>query len=200
MAYKFRKWRIKWNPRKRKFKKHRRSRQASRKAHVRFIRNRGKMKQALRKSRIRGKMQRRKNKAMGIYKKLALARKRFKNILKSDMNLDMFFDVLDESIGPEVELDVEDLDGIKAALANLKDNVEFEGDDADEYEKEFKQFIDDALIYLEEFENIEQLEDEDREFLAEVLSFIEEYAEEIGAITDIGKITAKDEPDIEKEE
>src|SRR6056297_1427266 len=105
MAWKFRKWRIRWNPSKRRFLKKRRNRKTSRDAHIRFKRNRGKMRQALRKSRIKGRVAQRRNKAMGIYKKLSTARKRWKNILKSDMNLDIYLNILSEEDLPQPDIE-----------------------------------------------------------------------------------------------
>lgn len=183
MAWKYKRWKIKWNPSKKKFIKKRRDREASRKAHVRCRQNKGKVRAALRKSRIKGRVQRKKNKAMGIYKKLSLARKRWKNLIKSDMNIDMYLDsVLNESsFAPEINLDAEDIEDIKYALKQIQRNVEMEDK---EDRKELDDYIDDALKVLDGYESTEDLEEDDEEFLSDLISFIEEFAEEAGLIED----------------
>lgn len=182
-TWKFRKWKIKWNPKRRKFKKHMRKRSSSFEAHMRYRRNRGKMKQALRKSRIKGRIQNKKNKAMGIYKKLALARKRWKNLLKSDINMEMWMDSLlnEATIAPEIDIDPNEIEDIKYALRQIQRNIELEDE---EEQKEFEDFIDDALTVLDDFETVEDLESEEEETLADIISFIEEFAEEADLIAD----------------
>ena len=178
MAWKFRRWRIRWKPKKRKFIRFRRDRQKSREAHLRFRRNRGKMKQALRKARIKGKVTMRKNKAMGIYKKLAKARKRWKNILKSDVSMDMFMDnMLNEEKDTftfTIET-LEDLDGMVQILQHMKQNIEFEDEEETE---EFEDFIDNAVERLKDIKQTGDPYDFDEDFLEDLVSFIEEYAEE----------------------
>jgi len=183
MAWKYRRWKIKWNPKKRKFRKIKRDRTLSRKAHLRFKQNRGKMMMALRKSRIKGRITMKKNKAMGMYKKLSIARKRYKNILKSDINIDKFFDMMlyEEKYSPEMELDFSDLDHIEYALKQIQRNVEF---DDKEIEKEVKQHIDDIIIRLNDYEDILELDDDDRNFLSDIISIIEEFGEEAGFLDD----------------
>lgn len=183
MAWKYRRWKIRWQPKKRKFKKIQRNRQKSRKAHLTWKKNRGKMKMALRKSRIKGKITQRKNKAKGIYKKLKVARKRWKNILKSDRNLDAFMDLnilseqqLVEKYGsPELEVDAgSDTDDIIKALRDMQQNLGM----ADFEDEEIKdEYINAAIDKLEEIESHEELSDEDEDFIEEVISFIEEFAE-----------------------
>lgn len=183
MAWKYRRWKIRWQPKQRKFKKIQRDRQGSRKAHLRWKKNRGKMKMALRKARIKGKITQKKNKAKGIYKKLAVARKRWKNILKSDVNLDLFMDLnvlseeqLTEKYGaPELEVDASsDISDIIAALKDMKQNLGM----ADFEDEELKdEYLADAIDKLEEIEEKEELEDEDEDFIEEVISVIEEFAE-----------------------
>lgn len=183
MAWKYRRWKIRWQPKKRKFKKIQRDRQRSRKAHLRWKKNRGKMKMALRKARIKGKITQRKNKAKGIYKKLKIARKRWKNILKSDRNLDAFMDLnilseqqLIEKYGsPELEVDAEsDTNDIIKALRDMQQNLGM----ADFEDEEIKdEYINAAIDKLEEIEEKEELDEEDEDFIEEVISFIEEFAE-----------------------
>jgi hypothetical protein len=92
MGYRFKKWKIKWKPNEKKFKKRKIDRQSSKKAYNNWRKNRGKMMAALRKSKAKRKLANKKNKAKGMYKKLSVARKRWKNILKSDINLSNFLD------------------------------------------------------------------------------------------------------------
>jgi len=183
MAYKFRKWRIRWQKPTKRFKKIRRDRKKSREAHRRFLRNRGKMKQGLRITRRKGRLQMKKNKAAGIYKKMSSARKRWKNILKSDNSLEMFINMrLDEELGePELEIIADrDVEGIIQILQDMKDNIDIEDK---EEEKETIEYIDDAIEALEDMKGIEELEPEDEDFLEDIISFIEEYGEEAGYIS-----------------
>ena len=183
MAYKFKKWRIRWQKGTKKFKKIRRDRTKSRAAHYRFIRNRGRMKKGLRIARRKGRLQIKKNKAAGIYKKMALARKRWKNIIKSDVNLDNFLDRLDEELNaPELEIIADkDLDGVIQILQDIKKNIKL---DDDEDQEELKKFVDDTIEVVHGFKNLEDLESEDEAFFNDILSFIEEYGEEAGYIED----------------
>lgn len=190
MAYKFKRWKIKWNQKDRKFKKIKRDRTRSRKAHLRWVRNKGKMRQALRKSRIKAKKTRRINKSKGIYRKLKIARKRWKNILKSDRSLDMFMNGLllsEEEIyekyePPEVELDVADIHAIKIELKKIRDDIELE--DRDD-KKVFNDWMDSAIEILEELESEDdEISRSHEDFLEEVIAFIEQYAEEIGIMDD----------------
>jgi len=181
MAWHFKRWRIKWNKKARRFKKIRRNRQLSRAAHVRFIRNRAKMKAALRKTRIKGKIANRKNKAAGLYRKLSLARKRWKNILKSDMNLDKYFDYLinEDKNAPEITLGPDDISDIKKSLEMMKQNLEFDDEDQ---KKDFDEYVDLSLDYLDSLSDNDDLDNQDEDFLSELLSFIEEFGEEAGLI------------------
>lgn len=182
MAYKFRKWRIRWQKPTKKFRKIRRDRKKSRAAHFRFIKNRGRMKKGLRISRRKGRIQMKKNKAAGIYKKMALARKRWKNILKSDNSLEMFMDMrLDEALSePELEIIADrDIEGIIQILQDMRKNIDTEDE---EEEKELKSSIDDMIDALDELKSLDELESEDEKFLDDVISFIEEYGEEAGYI------------------
>lgn len=186
MSYRFRRWRIKWNQKERKFKKIKRDRTRSRKARLRWKRNRGKMVQALRKSRIKAKKTRRINKSKGIYRKLKVARSRWKNILKSDRSLDMFMsgllltedEIMEKYEPPEIELDVEDVHQIKIELKKIRDDIELEGR---EDKKTFNDWMDSALDILDELENEdEDITSDSKDFLEEVVAFIEQYAEEVG--------------------
>ncbi len=186
MAWKFRRWKIKWNQKDKKFKKIKKNRTRARKAHLNWVRNRGKMKQALRKSRIKSKRTRRLNKSKGIYRKLKLARKRWKNILKSDINLDNFFNdmmlnedyIYEKYAPPELEIDVHDVHAIKMELKKIRDDIELENR---EDKKTFNDWMDYAIDLLDELEEEGEEIDLDHEsFLEEVLAFIEQYAEEMG--------------------
>jgi hypothetical protein len=55
MAWKFKRWKIKYDNKKNKFNKIKRDREKSRQAHIRWRKNKGKMKAALRKSKIKRK-------------------------------------------------------------------------------------------------------------------------------------------------
>ena len=182
MAFKFRKWRIRWQKPTKKFKKIRRDRNKSRDAHLRFMRNKGTMKRGLRIARRKGRLQMKKNAAAGIYKKMSLARKRWKNIIKSDVNLDNFLDMrLNEELNsPELEIIADkDLEGIIQILQDIKKNIEL---DDEEDQKELNSFVDDSIELIGDYKNIAELEADDEQFMADILSFIEEYGEEAGYI------------------
>jgi len=183
MAWKYKRWKIKWNPKKRKFKKIKRDRKLSREAHIRALKNKGKIKMALRKSRLKGRITMKKNKTMGIYKKLAVARKRYKNILKSDMNMELFFDQMinEEKYTPEMELDSSDLDQIIYSLKQIKRNVEF--DDKEET-KDFEEYVDSIVKYISSYDSSSEFSDDDKEFFGEILSIIEEFGEAAGLLQD----------------
>lgn len=187
-AWKYKRWKIRWQPAKKKFKKIQRNRQKSRKAHLTWRKNRGKMKQALRKARIKGRITQRKNKAKGIYKKLKVARSRWKNILKSDINLELMMDttllserVLREKYSmPELEVSAEDdIKDIVLALKEIKKHLDM-ADYDDEKVKE--EYIDSAIEGLKELEDDDDLDKDDEDFLEEIISFIEEFAEEADII------------------
>lgn len=188
MAWKYKRWRIRWQPKTRKFKKIKRDRQRSRKAHLNWKKNRGKMKMGLRKARIKGRITRRRNKSKGIYKKLKVARKRWKNILKSDVNLGSFADLnllseqqlIEEYGAPELDVDADsDIDAIIDALKEMQNNLDM-ADFEDEDVKD--EYINAAIDKLEELENQEELSEDDEDFIEEVISMIEEFAEAIGEI------------------
>jgi hypothetical protein len=176
-AFKFKRYGIKWNPRKRKFFKKKRNRQASRKAYMRWKRNRSKMKSALRRSKAKRKRAMRRNRARGIYKKLSVARKRFKSILKHDVEIDDFINILNEKEKPraEIVLEPEDLDGVKEALRDLRDNLEFDNDDV----LDVLQFIEDSEELIDGMGG-DELEEEDLDALEEIIAMIDDYAEKIG--------------------
>lgn len=188
MAWKYKRWKIRWQPGQRKFKKIKRDRQRSRKAHLRWRQNRGKMKQALRKARIKGRITQRKNKSKGIYRKLKIARRRWKNLLKSDVNLQSFMDLnllseqqLVEKYGaPEIDVDADsDITSIIDALKDMKANLDM-ADYEDEEVKE--EYIDNAIEKLEDLDDQEELSEDDEDFIEEVISIIEEFAEAIGEL------------------
>lgn len=190
MSYKFKRWRIRWNQKERKFKKIKRDRGRSRKAHIRWKRNRGKMRQALRKSRIKSKKTRRLNKSKGIYRKLKVARKRWKNILKSDRSLDMFMnglllsedEIMEKYEPPEIELDISDVLQIKIELRKIRDDIELEDR---EDKKIFNDWMDSTLEILDELiAEDDDISRDHEDFLEEVIAFIEQYAEEVGIMDD----------------
>lgn len=199
MAYKFKKWRIRWQQDKKRFKKIKRNRKKSRDAHVRWKKNRGKMLSALRKSKPRRKLANRKNKARGLYKKLSRARKRWNNIIKSDINLDNFDQtlflnensILDEKMMPTIEIDSADLQAFIDVLNAIKSNHDWE---TKEDQDEALEFIHDSIDRLKEIRDNagEDLFDEDEDFLEELVAFIEEYGEESG---DIGNDDDEDDED-----
>jgi len=186
MAYKYKKWKIKWQGDTKKFKKIKRDRKKSRDSYVSWRKNKGKMLSALRKSKPKRMLANKKNKARGMYKKLAVARKRWKNILKSDINLDNFLDgrlnlnedqYLFEKEGPVIDIDSTDINGIITILKTIKTNHEF---DDKEDRKEVSEFISDAVEFLNKFKDAQELFDSEEDFLEDILSFIEEYADDIG--------------------
>jgi len=180
--WKFKRYRIKWNPQKKKFFKIKRDRQLSRNAYMRWKKNRSKMMLALRRSRFKRKLSLRKSKARGIYQKLKIARERWKNIISSDMNMHMFIDLLLEDEDEKtIELSDTDIPEIKNALMDMRDNIEL---DDEKEQDDFYQFIDDSIEHLDDFENIEDINNEDEDFLADIVSFIEEYGEEVGIFID----------------
>ena len=188
MAWKYKRWRIRWNQKDRKFRKIKRDRQRSRKAHLRWKKNRGKMKMGLRKARIKGRITRRRNKAKGIYRKLKIARKRWKNMIKSDVNLGSFADLhllsesqLIERYGaPELDVDVDsDIPSIIDALKEMQKNLDM----ADYEDEEIKdEYINSAIDKLEDLEDQDELSEDDEDFIEEVISMIEEFAEAIGEL------------------
>lgn len=182
MAWKFKKFRIKWDKGKKQFKKKKRDRATSYKAHLRWRKNRSKMKASLRKSKVKRKLSMRRNKAMGIFRKLKLARKRFASVLKNDVSLNQLVNNvfrLDESNDMILDMSHKDLDDLIDILKDLKSNIEI---DDDKEHEEFMEFINDAIKSLHDYKDIEELEDTDKEFLEDIISFIEEYGEEIGAL------------------
>src|SRR6056297_20299 len=163
MAWNYKRWRIRWQPKTKRFKKIKRNRQRSRKAHLNWKKNRGKMKMGLRKARIKGRITRKRNKSKGIYKKLKIARKRWKNILKSDVNLGSFADLyllseeqLAEKYGaPELNVDADsDIESIIDALKEMQKNLDM----ADYEDNEVKdEYINAAIDKLEDIDEKEEL-------------------------------------------
>jgi hypothetical protein len=188
MAWKFKRWKIKYDNKKNKFNKIKRDREKSRQAHIRWRKNKGKMKAALRKSKIKRKQTMKKNKARGIYKKLKMARKRWKNIIKSDRNLENFFDgmlmteeqIFEKYEPPELEMDPQDIHQLKIELKKIRDDIELEDR---EDKKIFNDWMDSAIELLDylQYEDDEISRDHE-DFIEEVIAFIEQYAEEVGMI------------------
>ena len=181
MAWKFRKFKIKWQKGNKRFKKRRINRENSRKSHLMWKKNKGKMMAALRKSKPKRMLANRKNKAKGMYKKLARARKTWRNILKSDVNLENFLDgrvflqednVLFEE-GPTLDLGIKDIDSIISVLNSIKNDNDWD----DKEDKEFAQsFINDAIEYVSKFKSFDDLMDSEEDYLEEILIFIDKYA------------------------
>lgn len=189
MPYKYRKWKIKWQKDTKKFKKIKRNREKSRDSYNNWRRNKGKMLAALRKSKPQRKLQMKKNKARGMYKKLSIARKRFKNILKSDINLDNMLDgrlFLDEAFlaeeGPSIDIEKSDIEGIIAILKSIQENHKW--DDKDDQETT-EEFIRVSIEHLGLFKDAQELFDSEENFLEELIAFIDEYAEDVGAFDEI---------------
>ena len=179
MAWKFKKFKIKWNKKTGKFKKKKINRQSSRKASLRWRRNRGKMMQALRKARRKGKVTNRRNKSRGIFKKLKVARKRFKNILKSDLDMSMFVSsILNEDSMmnvPELILNKEiDLDDLSDTLRDLQKDL---ADDLD-YREAVGDFISHALEVLEDLKDVDEddITDEEMDQISDIIDLIDDYA------------------------
>jgi hypothetical protein len=129
-----------------------------------------------------------KNKARGIYKKLKMARKRWKNIIKSDRNLENFFDgmlmteeqIFEKYEPPELEMDPQDVHQLKIELKKVRDDIELEDR---EDKKIFNDWMDSAIELLDylQYEDDEISRDHE-DFIEEVIAFIEQYAEEVGMI------------------
>jgi hypothetical protein len=187
MAYKFKKFKIKWNKKKGKFLKRKVNRQASRKASLRWRRNRGKMMGALRKARRKGKITNRRNKSRGIFRKLKVARKRFKNILRSDVDMSMFVSMIlnEENIMnvPEIEIDREvDLDHMSDSLQDIKSFLE----DSEEYQEAQREFIEHAMDVIEDLKYLDEddLTDEEMDQISDILDLIDDYAAICGEYDD----------------
>jgi hypothetical protein len=180
-AFKFKRYKIKWNSKKRKFFKKKKNRQKSRKAYLRWKKNKAVMKKALRRSKAKRKRSMRRNKARGIYKKLKIARKRWKSLLKHDVDTDNILNLLfeKETERAEIPLEPEDIEGIKQALEDLRDNLEF--DDEDTFE--VIQFVDDSEELLNDIGG-DELEEEDIETLEDIIDIIDNYAEQAGIYND----------------
>jgi len=146
------------------------------------------MKAAMRRSKVRRKLTMKRNKAKGIYKKLKIARNRWKNILKSDVNLGSFADLyllseeqLVEKYGaPEIDVDADsDIESIIDALKEMQKNLDM----ADFEDEEIKdEYINAAIDKLEDIDDQEELSEDDEDFIEEVISMIEEFAEAIGEL------------------
>lgn len=190
MAYHFKRFRIRWNQKDKKFHKIKRNRTRSKKAHMNWVRNRGKMKQALRKARIKGKITNRINKGKGIVRKLKVARARWKNIIKSDINLDSFMDrlmlteseIYKKAKAPILEIDTKDIESMYLALRKIRDNIEFKSKDD---RKDFEGWVDNSLEMLDIIKDEgSEISDTDKDFIQDILAFIEQYAEKAGLMDD----------------
>ena len=166
MAYKFKRYKIKWSLKRAKFKKKKIDRKKSMEAHRRFLRNKSKMLSALRRNRQKIKTKKTKNRNAGMYKKLSKARRRFKYLLKNSLEYEvnqLLFE--DNEIEPEIEIDDNDLDDIIDILGE----IETDDEELDKYVKYSIDFIN----HLKENEpNIE-----DKYILSNILRFIDKYFE-----------------------
>ena len=179
MAWKYKKFRIKWSKKTGRFLKKKVNRKASRNASLRWRRNRGKMKSALRKARRKGKVTNRRNKSRGIFKKLKVARKRFKNILRSDLDMSMFVSsILNEDSMmevPELVLNKEvDLDDLSDTLRDLQSDL---SDDLD-YREAVDGFIEHALEVLQDLKDVDEddITEEEMDQISDIIDLIDDYA------------------------
>jgi hypothetical protein len=117
-----------------------------------------------------------------------MARKRWKNIIKSDRNLENFFDgmlmteeqIFEKYEPPELEMDPQDVHQLKIELKKVRDDIELEDR---EDKKIFNDWMDSAIELLDylQYEDDEISRDHE-DFIEEVIAFIEQYAEEVGMI------------------
>jgi flagellar hook-basal body complex protein FliE len=164
MGYRFKRWKIKWNLKRGKFKKRKIDRKRSRKAYQNFLKHKSTYMKNLRKARIKGKKKMRRNKTRGIQKKLKAARKRFKNYLKN--SLEVFCDNLlneDTEYEAEIELDDEDVKDVLDIMQELLDDGIITDD-------QYRDYID----VLESDEDDE--DDYDDMLMAEILKLIDYYS------------------------
>jgi hypothetical protein len=163
MGYKFKRYKIKWQSKKNKFKKRKINRKKSRKAYQNFLKHKSVYLKNLRKARIKGKKKMRRNKTRGIFKKMKAARKRFKNYLKN--SLEVFCDNLlneDTEYEAEIELDDDDMEDVFDIMQELLDDEIITAD----------QYAD----YINVLENAGDDEDEyDDMLMAEILKLIDYY-------------------------
>jgi uncharacterized protein YaaR (DUF327 family) len=177
MAWKFKRYRIKWNKKKRTFVKKKVDRNRSRKARLRWRKNRAKMRAGLRKARRKAKRTMKRNKAAGMYRKLKVARKRYKSVLKQDVDMDLFISsILNENNSsiPELELDQDiDLDDM---IDTLKD-IQVDLKDEEEYKDSVQEFVEDAIKVLTDLKSRDPdgFDEEDLDMLHDIIDVIEEY-------------------------
>ena len=177
MAYKFRRYKIKWSLKRRKFRRKKIDRKRSRKAHMTFMRHRSTMLAALRRNRQKIRRKAAKNKNAGMWIKLKKARKRFKHLLKNSVEYGMP-NILYEEIDfqPEVELDEDDLEEMLGALDEIRDTIEHEDDD-EEDRKSYEEYIDNAKAIIQhilDHGDVPETE-EDEEMVSDVLRFIDVF-------------------------
>lgn len=171
MAYKFKRYKIKWNFKKRKFKKIKKDRKKSREAYMRFRRHRAKMLAALRKNRKKIKRKSARNRNAGIQRKLARARKKYKHLLKNSLEYELNTLLFEgQEIEPEVEIDEDDLKEVADTLDDMKSVV---GDEDEELEK----YIDDAKdVILHVIEAGDRSSDQrDERAVSDILRFVENF-------------------------
>lgn len=175
MAYKFKRYKIKWDLKRRKFKKIKKDRKKSREAYQRFRKNKGKMLAALRKNRKKIKRKKARNNNAGIQQKLKKARKKYKHLLNNSLEYsidNILFEA--KEMEPEVEITDSDLDELHQTLGSIKSSVEIE--DKEEKE-EFNQFIEDSKALVKNvIENGDEVNNKaDEEAVSEILKFVDMF-------------------------
>jgi hypothetical protein len=175
MPYKFKRYKIKWDIKKRKFKKIKKDRKKSREAYQRFRKNRGKMLAVLRKNRKKIKRKAARNRNAGIEQKLAKARNKYKHLLNNSLEYSID-NILFESkeMEPEVEIGEDDLKELDKALSDIKLSVDI--DDKEEQE-EFDQYIEDSKALVKSIidNGDEGSNNHDEDAVSEILKFVDTF-------------------------
>ena len=175
MSYKFKRYKIKWDLKKRKFKKIKKDRKRSREAYIRFRKNRAKMLAALRKNRKKIKRKAARNKNAGIQMKLKKARKKYKYLLQNSLEYNInniLFEA--QEMEPEIEITEKDLDELDDILSSIKASMDF---DTAEERKEFYQWISDSRTLVKDVLNHgnNPNTDENDKAISEILKFVDTY-------------------------
>lgn len=175
MAYHFKRYKIKWDLKTRRFKKIKKDRKKSREAYQRFMRNKGKMLAALRKNRKKIKRKAARNRNAGIQVKLAKARKRYKHLLNNSLEYTLD-NVLFEAkeMEPEVSITERDLVEIDHTLSVIKGSVDF---NSPEERDEFFQYIEDSRFLIQDVINRgdDASDKDDENAVSGILRFIETF-------------------------
>lgn len=165
MAYKFKRYKIKWSLKRQKVKRRKIDRRKSRRAYQNFIRHKAKMLATLRKNRLKIKRKASRNKNAGMYKKLAKARKRFKHLLKNSLEYAVQDFLFEEKImEPEVEITEEDLEDILDSLDDIDDIVD---------DEETVEYISTARDLINNILDGYDPDEEDEKVLSDILRFID---------------------------